>query len=142
MLQLFIFRRLICLLILHHVFPHFIFQFHSNHSSDSFCMLSAWHDLYNCGCLYSSPFLILKNLASFMACFPDVPLLTVGDFINYIDPMWVKLPGPLHTSSTSGRMTPFACLLGELGLMDVWKIRLLDVKCSHISRLLMVGFPE
>lgn len=66
---------------------------------------------------------VLKCMASFIARFPDVPLLAVGEFNNYLDPAWDKLPAPTLSSSVIRGPTPFARLLGELGLMAVWRLR-------------------
>lgn len=86
--------------------------------------------------LFSSE--VLKRLASFMACFPDVPLLAVDDFNNYLDPAWGKLPAPTNTSSPRGGPTPFGRLLDELRLTDVWRIRHQKVLMllSHLWRVI------
>lgn len=64
---------------------------------------------------------ILKTLASFMVCFSSVPLLVVGDFNTFLDPLLDKLSASPLVHSASGRPTPFACLRVKLGLTDVWR---------------------
>lgn len=63
---------------------------------------------------------ILRSLARFMAQYTNVPLVAVGDFNNYLNHNWDKLPVPTTVTVRNRGTTPFAGLLKELGLTDVW----------------------
>lgn len=67
---------------------------------------------------YSSK--VLGCLANFMAQFSNVPLLAVGDYNNYINHQWDKMPIPSNIPRRNGGITSFAGLLEERGLADVW----------------------
>lgn len=61
----------------------------------------------------------LRHLAKFMAQYPNIPLVAVGDFNNYLHHTWDKLPAPSTVNICNKGLTPFARLLSELGLTDV-----------------------
>lgn len=66
---------------------------------------------------------LFRLLVNFMARHFDLPLLAVGDFTNYLDFAKDKLPATVnlgHVKLTGP--TPFARLLTELGLTDVWRM--------------------
>lgn len=69
---------------------------------------------------YSSE--VLKRLANFIAQFPTVPLLAVGDYNNYINHQLDKLPVPSNVPLSKGGRTSFTGLLEELGLTDLWRL--------------------
>lgn len=55
----------------------------------------------------------------------------MGDFNNYLDPIKDKLTDPYGQPPLPKSNTAFACLLGKLGLMDVWRMKYTNVrKCS------------
>lgn len=71
----------------------------------------------------------LRGLAQFMALFPDVPVLALGDFNNTLDSRLDRMPlAPRPVRPTAGK-TAFASLLSEMGLHDVWCERHADDRC-------------
>lgn len=68
---------------------------------------------------------VVKLVANFLAHHPNIPALVVGDFNNYLD-KYSKRAQP-HTMGKG--QTPFAGLLLELGLRDVWRLQHPQVKC-------------
>lgn len=62
----------------------------------------------------------LRHLAKFMAQHPNVPLMAMGDFNNYLHHKWDKLAAPTSATACNKGPMPFARLLSELGLTDVW----------------------
>lgn len=66
---------------------------------------------------------VLKSLASFVARHPNTPLIAVGDYNNLLDSHWDKLSPNSQNDPFSGKSAHFSCLVGELGLVDVWRMR-------------------
>lgn len=66
---------------------------------------------------------VLKTLASFMAHYPNTPSIAVGDNHNLLDSYWDKMSSYSQNVSFPGKATPFSRLVGELGLIDVWRLR-------------------
>lgn len=81
--------------------------------------------LYNCWDIYTATVFIWgpQLLGELYGRFPNIPLLEIGDFNNFLNPIWDKLLAPVHTSSVREGHIPFACLLEELGQMDIWRFR-------------------
>lgn len=63
-----------------------------------------------------------------MAQYAEVPLLAVLDYNNYLNHFKDKLPVPTNIKLGGEGHTPFAGVLGELRLTDVWRSRLSDLK--------------
>lgn len=64
---------------------------------------------------------VLKTLASFMAHYPDTPLIVVGDYNNLLDSHWDKMSSNSPNLSSLGKAFLFS-LVGELGLIDMWRL--------------------
>lgn len=88
-----------------------------------FTVLPLWDEMYNCRHVHSST-IFLKLLAIFMARYPSLPVLVIGDFNNYMDHEKDKLSATVTRGTVKNRgLTAFACLLLEVGLTDVWRMR-------------------
>ena len=71
----------------------------------------------------------LRRLAQFMALYPDIPVLALGDFNNILDYGLDRMSLiPKATGQMVGKTT-FALLLSEVGLYDVWRERHGDERC-------------
>lgn len=77
----------------------------------------------------------LRSLAQFMALFPDVPVLALGDFNNTLDSRLDGMPFGIQTGKTA-----FASLLSEMGLHDVWRERHADDRCYSCHSAIHDGF--
>lgn len=66
---------------------------------------------------------VLKILASFLAHHPHTPVLVVGEFKNFLDAGLDTFSVSFQNQQLPDGPTPFARLLMEMGLQDVWRIR-------------------
>lgn len=64
-----------------------------------------------------------------MALHPGTPVLALGDFNNILDPQLDRLSTRPGNKRATPRTSPFATLISELGLRDVWRGRNRDVQC-------------
>lgn len=68
---------------------------------------------YNCS--------ILKKVLTFLAKYPTVPSIVMGDFNTTVEPFWDKVQ--VDTMPQGHQFTPFGRMLGEVGLFDVWRLK-------------------
>lgn len=68
---------------------------------------------YNCS--------VLKKVLTFLAKYPNVPSIVMGDFNTTVDPFWDKVQ--MDTVPQSHSLTPFGRMLGEVGLLDIWRLK-------------------
>lgn len=71
----------------------------------------------------------LNKLAQFMAQHSNVPLLALGDINTVMDKVLDWFPSQSRGGTLLGGPTPFAKLMRELGLRDVWRDRNPTVQC-------------
>lgn len=64
-----------------------------------------------------------------MALHPGTPVLALGDFSNVIDLQLDRLSIRPGTKRVMPRTSPFAALITEMGLRDIWRERNRDVQC-------------
>lgn len=69
-----------------------------------------------------------QNIGRFYGQIPWHTSGSGGDYKNLLDLQWDKLDPKAQSIPTAGKPTPFSRLVGELGLVDVWRLKYPNTK--------------